>query len=86
MKKRSLYRKVYLLLNLFMDLVKEKDVAVFSRIEAVNLILETLQRLTGMRLSLVARVDSDSWTACAVLDRAEFGLNPGDRLELSTTY
>ncbi len=64
----------------------EKDVAAFSRIEAVKMILETLQKLTGMRLSLVARVDEESWTACAVLDRAEFGLNPGDHLELSTTY
>ena len=69
-----------------MDPIIEKDVAAFSRIAAINMILETLQKLTGMRLSLVARVDSDSWTACAVLDRAEFGLNVGDQLELSTTY
>ncbi len=64
----------------------EKDVAVFSRIEAVNMILDTLQKLTKTRISLVARVDEDSWTACSVLDRAEFGLNAGDQLRLSTTY
>ena len=69
-----------------MNQVIEKDVASFSRIAAIKMILETLQKLTGMRLSLVARVDSDSWTACAVLDNIEFGLNPGDQLELSTTY
>ena len=69
-----------------MDLLIEKDVAVFSRIEAVKMILETLQKLTGMRLSLVARVDENSWTACAVLDRVDFGLSSGDQLELSTTY
>lgn len=64
----------------------EKDVAAFSRIEAVNMILETLQKLTGMRQSLVARVDEESWTACAVLDRGGFGINTGAQLELSTTY
>lgn len=69
-----------------MDLLIEKYVTLFTRIGAVDMILETLQKLTGMRLSLVARVDSDSWTACAVLDRAGFGLNPGDQLELSTTF
>ena len=69
-----------------MDLLIEKDVAAFSRIEAVNMILETLQKLTGMRLSLVARVDEDSWTACSVLDLLDFGLKPGEQLDLSTTY
>ena len=69
-----------------MDSLIEKDVAVFGRIEAVNMILETLQKLTKMRLSLVARVTNNSWTACAVLDRLDFGLNSGDQLELSTTY
>ncbi len=69
-----------------MDLMTEKEIAAFSRIEAVNMILDTLQNLTGMRLSLVARVDDDSWTACSVSDHAEFGLNPADQLKLSTTY
>ena len=69
-----------------MNLMIENDVAVFSRIQAVNMILETLQKLTGMRLSLVARLDDDSWTACSVIDRAGFGLKTGDQLELSNTY
>ena len=51
-----------------MDPIIEKDVAAFSRIAAVDMILETLQKLTGLRLSIVARVDESSWTACAVLD------------------
>jgi len=69
-----------------MDPTIEKDVAAFSRIAAVNMILETLQKLTGLRLSIVVRVDDNSWTACAVVDNLNFGLNPGDQLELSTTY
>ena len=64
----------------------EKDIAAVSRIAAVGMILETLQKLTGLRLSIVVRVDDNSWTACAVLDNLNFGLNPGDQLELSTTY
>jgi len=69
-----------------MDSIIEKDVVAFSRIAAVKMILETLQKLTGLRLSIVVRVDDNSWTACAVLDNLDFGLNPGDQLELSTTY
>lgn len=62
------------------------EVATLSRLEIVQNILKVLSRTTGMRISLVARVTDDSWTACAVLDEAEFGLKPGDELELQTTY
>jgi hypothetical protein len=62
------------------------DIAAFSRIEAMQTILQVLRRTTGLRIALVARVTDDSWTACAVLDEAGFGLKPGDHLELSTTY
>lgn len=64
----------------------EHDVAAFSRLEAVQTILHVLHRTTGLRIALVARVTNDSWTACAVLDKANFGLKPGDQLELHTTY
>lgn len=67
--------------------VMEPDyVAVFGRIQAVDTILRVLQRATNLRTSLVARVTSDSWTACAVLDDAGYGLKPGDNLELHTTF
>ena len=62
------------------------DVAAFDRLEAIQTILHVLQRTTGLRIALVARVTDDSWTACAVLDQAGFGLKPGDQLELHTTY
>ena len=57
-----------------------------SRIEGVQTALQVLRRATGLRIALVARVTDDSWTACAVLDDAGFGLKPGDQLELRTTY
>jgi hypothetical protein len=62
------------------------DLAAFGRIEALQTILQVLRRTTGLRIALVARVTDTSWTACAVLDDAGFGLKPGDQLELSTTY
>ncbi len=62
------------------------DLNVFNRLEAVQTILRVLRRTSGMRIALVARVDANSWTACAVLDEANFGLKPGDQLELQNTY
>jgi GAF domain-containing protein len=41
--------------------------------------------LTGMGFAAVARVTDTRWIACQVLDRIEFGLNPGEELELKTT-
>ncbi len=62
------------------------DVAAIDRLEAVKTSLKVLRRATGLRIVLVARVTDASWTACAVLDEAGFGLQPGDELDLSTTY
>jgi len=63
-----------------------KDVALVNRIDAVQMILQVLRQMTGLRIALVARVTEDSWTACAVLDEAGFGLKPGDALDMATTY
>lgn len=57
-----------------------------NRLEAVQTALRVLRRTTGLRIALVARVTAESWTACAVLDDANFGLKPGDQLSLHTTY
>ncbi|HET6262091.1 MAG TPA: hypothetical protein VFG99_07610 [Chloroflexia bacterium] len=64
----------------------DADVIAVSRLEAVQLILRVLSRSTGLRMALVARVTEESWTACAVLDNAGFGLKVGDQLDLQTTY
>lgn len=61
------------------------DVAIVQAIDGVDAILRDVCRLTGMRFAAVARVTSDRWIACQVLDRIEFGLNPGDELKISTT-
>ncbi len=62
------------------------DVAAIDRLDVVKTSLKVLRRATGLRIVLVARVTDESWTVCAVLDEAGFGLRPGDNLDLSTTY
>ncbi len=57
-----------------------------GRLDSMETVLRVLRRVTGLRIALVARVTDSSWTACAVLDEADFGLKPGDQLELSNTY
>ncbi|KFI08959.1 ATP-binding protein [Massilia sp. BSC265] len=54
-------------------------------IGAVPKILETVAAMTGLRFVCIAHVTQDSWTACAVLDKLEFGLEPGDPLDVTTT-
>ncbi len=63
-----------------------QDIEAIGRISAVRIILKALGRATRMRISLVSRITNDFWTACSVIDEADFGLNTGDKLELETTY
>jgi signal transduction histidine kinase len=57
-----------------------------GRIDAVKSVLRVLLQTTGLGLAVVARVTAESWTCCAVLDEIDFGLRPGDTLELVTTF
>jgi hypothetical protein len=59
------------------------DVAAISRISAVPSILEVGAEATGMRYAVIARVTQETWVACAVLDRIEFGLGVGGELDES---
>lgn len=40
---------------------------------------------TGMGFAAVARVTETRWIACQVLDRIDFGINPGDELKIAET-
>ena len=51
----------------------------------IRAILEQVCAQTGMGFAAVARVTEARWIACQVLDKIEFGLNPGDELEIKTT-
>jgi len=48
-------------------------------------ILEEACRLTQMGFVALARVTEERWIACQALDRIEFGLDPGDELDIKTT-
>ena len=63
----------------------EADIAAVGRIGAVPTILKVVSEVTGLRLAVIARVTNDSWTACAVLDRMNFGLDVGSQLAVATT-
>ena len=62
-----------------------EDIAAVARIEAVPRLLKVLCETTGMGFAAVARVTDEKWVACAVEDRASFGLVPGGELPLKST-
>jgi GAF domain-containing protein len=61
------------------------DIAAVHDIPGIREMLAQVCALTGMGFAAVARVTSERWVACQVLDQIEFGLNPGDELEIKTT-
>jgi GAF domain-containing protein len=52
---------------------------------AIRAILARVCEITGMGFAAVARVTEERWIACQVEDRIEFGLDPGDELEVKQT-
>lgn len=56
-----------------------------SRIPAVPTLLQVLCDSTGMGFAAVVRVTDGTWTACAVRDGINFGLQPGGQLDVRTT-
>jgi signal transduction histidine kinase len=69
-----------------MNALIEKDVKTIQSIEAVPHIMKMLSDTTGLRFICVARVTDEKWTTCAVLDKVDFNLHPGDELDISTTF
>lgn len=69
----------------WMNPSNEYAVRAIQRIEAVPTILEVVAHTTGLRFTAIARVTDTRWTACAVYDQLNFGLEPGDDLVLEST-
>lgn len=65
--------------------VIERDLSAVRRLSAVPSILRVICQTTGMGFAAVARVSATTWTACAVHDEINFGLQVGGRLDLATT-
>ena len=61
------------------------DVEAIGRLGSVPTILQVVARTTGLRFVAIARVTDTRWTACAVHDLIEFGMQPGDELVLEST-
>lgn len=68
-----------------MDQAFSSDVERVNRLKAVPTILKVVCRTTGMRFAAVARVTTERWIACSVLDEIDFGLKPGGELQIETT-
>ena len=61
------------------------DVRAVARLSAVPTLLRVLCDSTGMGFAAVARVTEASWTACAVVDDIDIGLEPGGQLDINST-
>ena len=53
--------------------------------DVIRDILAQVCAMTDMGFAAVARVTQDRWIACQVLDKIEFGLEPGSELEIKKT-
>lgn len=56
-----------------------------NQIPIVSQLLDVICRTTGMGFAAIARVTEDHWVTCTTKDDIDFGLKPGDELELETT-
>ena len=63
----------------------QTDVAALAHDAEIVAILEDVCRVTEMGFVAVVRVTETHWVACQVLDRIEFGMKPGDELDVATT-
>lgn len=51
----------------------------------IRAILDEVCRVTGMGFAALARVTEERWIAAQLIDKIEFGLRPGDELEIKKT-
>lgn len=63
----------------------EADVASIQRLTSVQALLQLITAVTGLRLSLIARVTPERWLCAAAHDVMGFGLKVGQELEVATT-
>lgn len=61
------------------------DIEAINRIPSISNILNVICSSTGMGFAAVARVTDDKWVACSLVDKINFGLQPGGELQLKTT-
>ncbi|WP_421132771.1 GAF domain-containing sensor histidine kinase [Alteromonas sp. A079] len=69
-----------------MNETSQRDIQAIDAIASIPHIMQILASSLDLRFICVARVTEQTWTMCAVLDNAEFGLSPGDNLDIETTF
>ncbi|MFV8282855.1 ATP-binding protein [Christiangramia marina] len=69
--------------NLGVDI--QHDIENINHISSIPSMLNVICQTTGMRFAAVARVTDTKWVTCVSQDDINFGLKPGDELELETT-
>ncbi len=62
-----------------------RDVRAVGRLSAVPTLLRVLCETTGMGFAAVARVSAATWTACAVIDDIQLGIQAGGQLDVNST-
>ena len=67
------------------DLKFQQDIDDIAQIPIVSRLLDVVCQTTGMGFAAIARVTEDNWITCSVRDDINFGLKPGDELEIKTT-
>ena len=63
----------------------QDDLERIWQIPVVNTMLDVICKTTGMGFAVLARVTDKTWLACAVRDNIQFGLEPGQELQIDTT-
>lgn len=63
----------------------QKDIDNILQISSLPPMLNVICKTTGMRFAAIARVNDEKWVTCLAQDEIDFGLKPGDQLELETT-
>lgn len=64
----------------------QADIEMLADSSLIGTILETVMLATNMRFAAVARVTDDHWVACRTVDEVNFGLQPGDEIEIQSTF
>lgn len=62
-----------------------RDTAFLGDVAEIRAILSAVCERTGMGFAAVARITEQRWIACQVADKIDFGLEPGDELDLKST-
>lgn len=86
---KTLNAKYFVLLkNKSIQVLEEnfkQDILNIQNMPMIPKLLSVICQTTGMGFSAVARVTEDRWITCSSEDHLNFGLKPGDELEVKTT-